>query len=33
MELSLLKKIIELKSNKKEFAIITDLLNGNSTIF
>jgi len=33
MKQSLLKKIIELKNNKKEFAIITNLLDGNSSIF
>ncbi|MSP11192.1 MAG: xanthine dehydrogenase [Pelagibacteraceae bacterium] len=33
MKLSLLKEIIELKSQKKEFAIITDVSNGNSEIY
>ena len=33
MKQSLLTKIIELKDNKKEFAIITNLLDGNSIIF
>ena len=33
MKQSLLKEIIELKKNKKEFAIITNLANGNSCIF
>ncbi len=33
MKLSLLKEIIELKSQKKEFAIITDISNGNSEIY
>ena len=33
MKQTLLKKIIELKNKKKEFAIITNLSNGNSFIF
>ncbi|WP_440931208.1 XdhC family protein [Candidatus Pelagibacter sp.] len=33
MKQSLLKKIINLKKQKKEFAIITNLKNGNSTIY
>ncbi|MBM3630840.1 MAG: xanthine dehydrogenase [Alphaproteobacteria bacterium] len=33
MKLSLLKEIIELKSQKKEFAIITDISKGNSEIY
>jgi xanthine dehydrogenase accessory factor len=33
MKQTLLKEIIELKNKKKEFAIITNLLNGNSCIF
>ena len=33
MKQSLLKEIINLKKQKKEFAIITNLENGNSTIY
>jgi len=33
MKQSLLREIIELKNNKREFAIITNLLDGNSIIF
>ena len=33
MKQSLLKEIIKLKNNKKEFAIITNLLDGNSAIY
>jgi xanthine dehydrogenase accessory factor len=33
MKHSILKKIVDLKKQKKEFAIVTDLKNSNSTVY
>ena len=33
MKYSILKKIVDLKKQKKEFAIVTDLKNSNSTVY